>query len=602
VVPLSACAHELFEAQAARTPHAVAVVSGAERLTYRELDEQANQLAHYLRRRGIGTGSLVAVCMHRSARMVVALLGTWKAGAAYVPLDPGYPAERLAFMLEDSQARVLLTERSLRHAFPQMEDRTVVLDLHWPIVAQQPTGSPRADASPSDLAYVMYTSGSTGKPKGAMIPHGGLANYLRWAIDAYRVGPQSSVPVHSSISFDLTVTSLYPALLAGGEVELLPEKDAGVEALAAALRKKKRALVKITPAHLELLSRELAADEVAGMTDLFVIGGENLLAEHLRFWRERAPRTRLINEYGPTETVVGCCIHEVSATDPHEGSVPIGRAIANTQLHILGEGMRPVADGEMGELYIGGAGVGAGYLHRPDITSERFVDGMYRTGDLARLRPDGNLEYLGRCDDQVKIRGYRIELGEIEQALAAHPSVQSCAVIAREDEPGDRRLVGYVVSGAGASPQDLHEFLGRRLPGYMVPAQLVMLERLPITPNGKVDRKALPAPTREDAPAVPALVAARTQTERELAGIWASLLGIEAVGMDDDVFDLGAHSMMAMRAVVRIREAFEVNLQLRDLFERPTVGGLAELIDGVRLVTAAAEPARPGAVREEFSL
>ena len=606
-----ACVHELFERQAARTPEAIAVVCGAERLTYRELDERANQLAHHLRRRGVGPGALVAICAQRTLQLLVGLLGVWKAGAAYVPLDPAYPPERLAFMLEDSCAAVLLVDRSSRRLFPQAEGKTIALDLHWPIIASQPVSNPCAGARPANLAYVMYTSGSTGKPKGAMIAHRGLVNYLCWAIEAYGVRAGSSVPVHSSISFDLTVTSLYPALLAGGQVELLPE-EGGIDALASALRQAKgRALVKITPAHLELLSRQLDPGEVAGMAGVFVIGGENLLAEHLRFWRQFAPGTRLINEYGPTETVVGCCVHEVASHDPHEGSVPIGRAIANTQLHVLDEAMRPVPEGEAGELYIGGAGVGEGYLNRPEITGQRFLADpfgaqagarLYRTGDLARLRADGNLEYLGRIDDQVKIRGYRIELGEIEQTLAAHPAVQSCAVLAREDEPGERRLVAYVVAAAAAQgeAQALHDFLRQRLPEFMVPAQIVFLGSLPLTPNGKVDRKALPVPGRDDAAAARPFVSPRTETETRLAEIWAGLLGIERVGIHDDVFDLGAHSMLAMRAVVRIREAFEVNLQLRNLFEQPTVAGLAELVDGVRLLSGA--PVRHAAGTEEFTL
>jgi amino acid adenylation domain-containing protein len=346
-----ACVHELFEQQAARSPEALAVVCGADGLTYRELNERANQLAHHLRRRAVGPGTLVALCAQRTPQMLVGLLGVWKAGGAYVPLDPAYPPERLAFMLDDSGARVLLVDRKSRRLFPQAAEKTIALDLHWPIIDQQPVSNPCAGARPSHLAYVMYTSGSTGKPKGAMIAHRGLVNYLCWAIEAYGVRAGSSVPVHSSISFDLTVTSLYPALLAGGQVELLPE-EGGVDALASALRRAKgRALVKITPAHLELLSRQLDPGEVAGMAGVLVIGGENLLAEHLRFWRQFAPETRLINEYGPTETVVGCCVHEVAGHDPHEGSVPIGRAIANMQLYVLDEAMCAVPQGEVGELY-----------------------------------------------------------------------------------------------------------------------------------------------------------------------------------------------------------------------------------------------------------
>ena len=313
------CVHELFERQAAASPEALAVVHDDRRLSYRELDRRANQVAHHLRRLGVGRETLVGVCMERVPELVVALLAVWKAGGAYVPLDPAYPPERLAFMVGDAGARVLLTQEKLRALFPAAGDGVVCLETDWPAIAKESAERPAAGALPSNLAYVMYTSGSTGQPKGAMILHSGLVNYLTWAIEAYGVTAGGSVPVHSSISFDLTVTSLYPALLAGGHVELLPE-DAGAQNLVAALRRaKNRTLVKITPAHLELLGRTFAADEVVCMTRCFVIGGENLRAENLTLWRNFAPATRLINEYGPTETVVGCCVYEVGPDDPHDG-------------------------------------------------------------------------------------------------------------------------------------------------------------------------------------------------------------------------------------------------------------------------------------------
>lgn len=608
------CVHELFEQQAARTPDAFAIVSAEELLTYRELNERANQVAHHLRRRGVGAETLVGVCMHRSPRLVIGLLAVWKAGGAYVPMDPTYPAERLAFMLHDANLRVLLTDRTSRRLFPSAVDRTVCLELHWPLIAQESIENLPPAAAPSNLAYVMYTSGSTGRPKGAMILHRGLVNYLCWAIEAYAVQGDGSVPVHSSISFDLTVTSLYPPLLTGGRVELLPEED-GAQALLAALRQTKdRTLVKITPAHLELLSAALRPVEAAGMTRAFVIGGENLLAEKLRLWREFAPGTRLINEYGPTETVVGCCVYEVRPDDPASGPVPIGHPIANTELYVLDAEGKPVPDGTAGELYIGGAGVARGYWNRPELTAERFIDDpfsgregalLYKTGDLARRRADGVFEYLGRVDDQVKIRGYRIELGEIEATLASHPAIGSCAVIARETTPGEQQLIAYatVAHGASANAPDLHQHLKQKLPEYMLPAHYVFLDALPLTPNGKVDRKALPAPTREDAPADDGYAAPRTETEVALARIWAGLLGIPRIGIHDDVFDLGAHSLLAMRAVTQIRQVFDVNLQLRNLFERPTPAGLAEMIDAMSWnATAPSTTAPAGTDREETVL
>jgi amino acid adenylation domain-containing protein len=586
--------HQIFEQQAARTPGATAVVFADQSLSYGELNQRANQAAHYLRRNSIGPDALVGVCMERTPLLLVALLAVWKAGGAYVPLDPAYPQERLEFMLHDSGAKVLLTDRRSRRLFP--EDRSVCLDLHAPLIARESSANPAPLATPSNLAYVMYTSGSTGKPKGAMILHSGLANYLGWAIDAYGVKAGDSVPVHSSISFDLTVTSLYPALLAGGEVELLPE-DSGAQNLLEALRRRgDRALVKITPAHLDLLRQQLGPDEAAGLTRCFVIGGENLLAESLRFWRQHAPRTRLINEYGPTETVVGCCVYEVKPGDPDHGAVPIGHPIANTQLHLV-----------QGELYIGGAGVARGYHERPELTAERFVPDphssqpgarLYRTGDLARLRSDGNYEYLGRIDNQVKLRGYRIELGEIEQTLAAHAHVAACAVVAREDTPGNRQLVAYVVSAE--TPPVLRAFLEERLPDYMVPSQFVLLDALPLTHNGKVDRNALPAPTGEDLGAERRLDEPQTSTEAALAQMWRELLGLERVGIHEDVFDLGAHSLLAMRAVVRIREQLGVDVPLRSLFEHPSVAALAKHIE--RLAWRGGSPAAPRADREDLTL
>jgi len=591
-----ALTHELFEQQAARTPGATAVSFGALSLSYRELNERANQVAHYLQRKGVGPDLLVGVCMERTPLLVIALLAVWKAGGAYVPLDPSYPAERLEFMLRDSAARALLTDRrSRRHLPPEC---SICLDLHAPLIERESIVNPRVPVSAGNLAYVMYTSGSTGKPKGAMIQHGGLINYVEWAIGAYGVEAGGSVPVHSSISFDLTVTSLYPALLAGAEVDLLPEEGGAAGLLEALRRRGDRTLVKITPAHLDLLRQQLRPEEAAGLTRCFVIGGENLLAENLRFWRENAPRTRLINEYGPTETVVGCSVYEVQPSDPAHGAVPIGRPIANTALHVID-----------GELYIGGAGVARGYLNRPELTAERFVPDpaggpgarLYRSGDLARRRPDGNFEYLGRVDDQVKVRGYRIELGEIEQTLAAHRAVDATAVLLREDTPGNKQLVGYVVPRGNVSAQELRGFLHEHLPEYMVPSQIVLLDALPLTRNGKVDRKALPAPAEGDLAAERQLEAPRTATEIALAHMWRELLEIERIGVNEDIFDLGAHSLLAMRAVVRMRNELAVDVPLRSLFEHPTIAGMAHLIDHLRATAGGMPPgARPG--REEISL
>jgi amino acid adenylation domain-containing protein len=597
------CTHELFERQVARDPSAVAVVFGDQRLTYGELNERANRVAHALRRRGVGPDTLVGVSLHRTPLLVVGLLGVWKAGAAYVPLDPTYPPERLAFLVDDSSVQVLLADTSARSLFPRHHDKLLCLDTDWPLIARESGENPEVAATPSNLAYVIYTSGSTGKPKGALIEHGGLVNYLWWAIRTYGVRAGDSVPVHSSISFDLTVTSLYPALLAGGHVELLPE-DVGAQSLVHSLRNgRQRGLVKITPAHLELLNQQVAAGEAAGVTRTFVIGGEALTAESLGLWREAAPLTRLINEYGPTETVVGCCVYEVRPEDPANGPVPIGWPIANTELYVLDERLQPVPQGTMGELYIGGAGVARGYLNRPDLTRERFRPDpfagrsgarLYKTGDLARYRDDGILEYLGRVDDQVKVHGYRIELGEIEATLAAEPRVRSCTVLLREDTPGNKQLVGYVVPRADTTPgpEDMRTFLRERLPDYMVPAHFVFLESFPLTQNGKVDRRALPAPTYESASIPEGFTAPGTDAERRLAAIWTDLLKLERVGIHDDIFDLGATSLMVVSAVTRIQSEFGTLTEIQTLFENPTVAQMAAVLDAVR---AAPRPGAPAA-------
>jgi len=589
------CAHTLFEQQVERDPDAIAVMCGDERLTYAQLNQRANQVAHFLRKRGIGPESLVGVCLKRTPDLVIALLGVWKAGGAYVPLDASYPKDRLTFMVEDAAVQVLLTEQSCASLFAGIPVEFVSLDADWAAIAVESTVNPVSAATPSNLAYVMYTSGSTGKPKGAMILHRGLVNYLCWAIQTYRVQKGGSVPVHSSISFDLTVTSLFPALMVGGMIELLRE-DQGAQNLLAALRRKgDRNLVKITPAHLEALTLQLGSGEMDGMTRAFVIGGENLLAENLRLWREVAPATRLINEYGPTETVVGCCVYEVQPEDPASGPVPIGRPIANTQCHILDEHLQPVPVGVMGELYIGGVGVARGYLNRPDLTAQRFLPDpfsgsrearMYKTGDLARYRQDGILEYLGRVDNQVKIRGYRIELGEIEAVLSACTAVRSCAVLAREDTPGNKQLVAYVVA-RNQNPVSVTELQGAlklRLPEYMVPARFVLLDSLPLTANGKIDRQRLPAPVAETAAQETTEGAPLSDAEKRLVSLWKEALKLDSVSVHDDFFELGGHSLLAIRLASRIREEFAVDLAALALFESPTIAKLADHIERSAIV------------------
>ena len=539
--PKDKCIHELFEEQVKRTPETVAVVFEDQQLTYRELNSQANQLAHYLKKLGVGPEALVGICVERSLEMIVGLLGILKAGGAYVPLDPGYPKERLGFMLEDARVGVLLTQQGVVAELPGHQARVIYLDGDWGEIAQESEENPNSEITGENLAYVIYTSGSTGIPKGVMILHRGLVNYLSWATLAYGVAAGQGAPVHSSIGFDLTITSLFTPLLAGQRVELLAE-DGDVEALSSRLRKESDySLIKITPAHLELVGQELPADKLAHRTRALVIGGEALTFEKLGLWSAHVPEIRLINEYGPTETVVGCCFYEVAPGNLRSGPVPIGRPIGNTQIYILGTYFAPVPIGVIGEIHIGGDGLARGYINRTEATKEKFIANpfsrdpdsrLYKTGDLARYLPDGNIEFLGRIDNQVKLRGYRIELGEIEAVLGQHPMVQSSVVVVREDTPGDKRLVAYVVGQQGESfdAAEIRKYLKQKLPEYMIPSAFVLLDELPLTPNGKVDRKALPAPDQDRPELGNIYQAPRTPMEEALATIWSELLKVDKVG------------------------------------------------------------------------
>ncbi|MET0397982.1 MAG: amino acid adenylation domain-containing protein [Longimicrobiaceae bacterium] len=634
--PSSQCVHELFEAQAARTPRRVAVTAPGGDLTYAELDARAAALAAVLRGRGVGPDDRVGICLPRSPEMVAAVLGVLKAGGAYLPLDPAYPPDRLRWMLEDSGARVVLATAEAAARLPDFAGEVVVLDATPLPPAPSPArgegehdtteGEDRQSgdrlppergkvaalrppdgglpAGPDNLAYVIYTSGSTGLPKGVLVPHRGVVNYLHWAAEAYGAGEGDGSPVHSSLSFDLTVTSLLAPLVSGGRVVLVPE-SADVAGLADVLRSATDlTLVKLTPAHLALLGRELEGEHVHVRT--FVVGGEALPAETVALWREIAPGAVVVNEYGPTETVVGCSVHVVTARDAEGATVPIGAPVANTRLYVLDPYGDPAPAGTPGELYVGGTGVTRGYHGRPELTAERFVpdpfarkDGarLYRTGDRACWRADGTLEYLGRTDEQVKVRGFRIEPGEIEATLVAHPAVRAAAVVAREDEPGARRLVAYVApSGAAPSAAELRAFLAERLPEYMVPAVFVPLKELPLTPNGKTDRRALPAPEGDRSAAAAEFQDARTETERTIAEIWAALLRLDSVGVHDNFFELGGDSILGIQVVARAKKA-GIKLSTQHVFKHPTVAELAQVAG-----TAAPARAEQGAVAGEVPL
>jgi amino acid adenylation domain-containing protein len=575
---------QLFERQAERSPDEVAAECNGAQLTFRQLDEQANQLANYLRRAGVGPEIIVGVCVERSLELIVALLGVIKAGGAYLPLDPFYPKERLRYMLEDSGASILLV-KSRKDGLPVEALKAVSLNEDWEMIVRESKASPPQNILPENLAYLIYTSGSTGLPKGVMVTHRGLANYLDWCARAYKVEEGNGAPVHSPVSFDLTITGLFAPLIKGKPVRLLPEEQ-GIEGLSAIFCEPRNySLVKITPAHLNLLTERLRDETVLAQVGALIIGGEALYGESLKYWQQHAPQTRLINEYGPTETVVGCCVFEVRGE--LTGAVPIGRPIANTQLYLLDERLRLAPIGATGELYIGGAGLARGYHKRADITAERFIPNpfsaapgarLYKTGDLARFGSDGEIEFLGRNDDQVKVKGYRIELAEIESVLERLAGVKQAVVTVREEEPQEKRLVAYLVTQSRQPhhTHDIRDQLRNSLPDYMVPSAFVMMDALPLTPNGKVDKRALPAPTTSRPDLHQSYIEPQNDAEKLIAAVWRQVLHLDRVGTNDNFFDLGGDSMLMLQVFSKLRTAFDKQLSMVELFQYPTIGALAE--------------------------
>jgi amino acid adenylation domain-containing protein len=570
---------DLLAAQAARTPDALAVVAADGRtLTYAELHAAAARVSRVLTARDVGPGDLVAVACPRSPEMVIGILAALRAGAAYLPLDPGYPPARLAFILDDARPALVLTVAGVAERLPA--HAALRLDA---LPDDVPGPLPRP-ATPDAPAYVIYTSGSTGQPKGAVLPHRAVVSYLTWAKAAYRPEDGCGAPINTSIGFDATVTSLFLPLISGQAVHLVAETEE-IEALAECLAQQRGfSLVKLTPAHLDILQQLLPPETLAGQARALVIGGEQLSAATVRFWRRYAPATRLINEYGPTETTVGCVVHEVGADTPDEGAVPIGRPIANTRILLLDADRQLVPPGAVGEIYIGGAGVAAGYLNRPELTAERFLPDpfgppsarIYRSGDLARRWPDGTLVYLGRADTQIKLRGYRIEPGEVEAALLAMPGVAQAAVVLRRDAAGDGELVACLVAKDGAEPpsgQTLREALSSVLPAPLVPTAFVWLDRLPLSPNGKVDRGRLLADLAPTSPFETHSAPSGGTLEATLCDVFTRFLGHPAEP-DEDFFQAGGHSLLAARLVNHLRGR-GLHLSLGDLFAAPTPRGLA---------------------------
>ncbi|MCP4669309.1 MAG: non-ribosomal peptide synthetase, partial [Deltaproteobacteria bacterium] len=540
------CLHRQIALRARRTPGAPAVVRGTEVLSYGELDRRAERLSRRLRGRGVGPADVVAVALPRSPELVVALLAVWKAGAAYLPLEPGTPPRRRQLLLADAGVRLVLDGEL---------DGDGNADLPAP--------------DPDRTAYVLFTPGSPGRPKGVAVSHRALASSVGWAVRAYGLGPGGSSAVHTSLGFDLTVTSLWGPLASGGRAVLLPEED-GVEALADWLAAAGADdLVKLTPSHLEALEVELADRPAAG-AGVWVVGGETWPPESLRRWRRRLPAARFFNEYGPTEATVGCAVWE--AGEPAAASVPIGRPAAGADLHVLGE----VPPGSWGELAIGGPGLARAYLGRPALTAASFVphpcgdpgERLYRTGDLARQLADGRFELAGRRDHQVKLRGYRLELGEIEAALAAHPAVRRAVAVVH-----GRRLAAAVAAAETVTAGGLVDFLRQRLPSYMIPAVFAIRDGLPLSAHGKVDREAVAGDISRSGES-DRYLPPRGPAEQILARIWAHLLGHDRVGADEDFFELGGDSILSIQVVARARRE-GLSLQARDLFQHPTVAELA---------------------------
>ena len=581
--PREASIAQLFEAQAKRTPDAVALEHEGETLTYKELNARANRLAHYLAKQGVGRETMVGLCVERSLEMVVATLAILKAGGAYVPLDPEYPKDRLAFMLEDTGAPVLLTQERLRERLPAYTGKVIELDADWKRIARESAVNPKAQASAQSLAYVIYTSGSTGRPKGTAVEQGSVVRLVS-NTNYIELGPEEVFLQFAPISFDASTLEIWGPLLNGAKLVVAPAGRLSLEELAALIKERGITTLWLTAALFHQMV-DSHREALRGVKQLLA-GGEALSVPHVRRFLEGIGKNRLINGYGPTENTTFTCCHVMTADTCIGHTVPIGRPIANTRVYILDSHLNPAPVGVVGELYAGGAGLARGYLNQPELTQEKFVpdpftpgERLYRTGDLVRYTPEGVIEFVGRIDSQVKVRGYRIELGEIEAVLGSHPAVKETVVLAREDTPGDKRLVAYVVGEASAA--ELKEHLASRLPSYMLPAAFVTLEKLPLTPNDKVDRKALPAPERTGLEA--GYVAPRNATEEILAGIWAEVLKVERVGIHDNFFELGGHSLLATQVVSRINQKFNLSIPLRVIFEESTLAGIASYIEMLHL-------------------
>lgn len=588
--PPHRCIHQLFEEQVKRTPDEIALVFEQQQLTYTQLNTRANQLAHYLRSLGVGAETLVGLYVERSLDMIIGLLGILKAGGAYIPLDPNYPHQRLAQMLKDAQVQVLVTQQQLLKQLQEHPPKVLCLDTDSEAIAQQSQENPQTEVKPENLVYVLFTSGSTGKPKGVAVEHRQLCNYLH-GIDAKIDFSDCRSFAHvATFAADLGNTMIFPALCSGGCLHIIsPERVTNPEALGEYFHHHSIDCLKIVPAHLAALLTAGQSQQILPRKRL-ILGGEACSWQLIEQIQQLAPDCQIFNHYGPTEATIGVLTYPIDKMRVDCATVPIGKAIANTQIYLLDSHLQLVPIGVPGEIYIGGDSLARGYFNQSELTREKFIphpvnnsqsERLYKTGDLARYLPDGNLEFLGRIDDQVKIRGFRIELEEILLTLQQHPAVQQAIVCSREDVPGDKRLVAYIVfQPKSPIPQstDLRAFLKEKLPEYMVPSAFVMLKSLPLTANGKIDRKKLPVPEQIPPELAATFVAPRNQTEEAIAQIWVEVLAVERVGIYDGFFELGGHSLLATQIISRIRQTLQVELSLRQFFDTPTVADLAVMV------------------------
>src|SRR5208282_2408102 len=578
--PLRRGPHEFIEDQVERTPDAPVLTLGPEQITYRELNSRSNRLAHFLREQGVGPESLVGVCLDRSFDSVLSLLATLKSGGTYLPLDPKFPKDRLAFMLADSEVSLLLSHSSQRESLPETTARVVLLDREKESLSKAPETNLPFSSNPEHLAYLIYTSGSTGKPKGVMIPRRALVNFLLSMAETPGMPASDTLLAVTTTSFDISILEFLLPLVCGAQIVIATaEQSSDARELQRLLRQHAVTVMQATPTAWRMLLK----NGWEGKSDLRIFcGGEALTAD---LARQLLPRCReLWNMYGPTETTIWSSTERLTSAD----HISLGPPIANTQFHVLDENHKPVSLGTPGELWIGGTGLARGYFKRPELTAERFVTDptsegpdarLYRTGDEVRHRRDGTLEFLGRLDQQVKLHGFRIELGEIESVLSKIEGIGQAVVVLREDRPGDKRLVAYYTGRADLSSTSLLQALKATLPDYMIPSVCLRLEKFPLTPNAKLDRKALPRPEGKRPLLARDFIAPRTATEKQLANLWCDLLQLEEVGIDDSFFDLGGNSLAAVRMVSHYHTRFGREIPPVKVFQYPTIGKLSEFLE-----------------------